>query len=46
MKFAERFEDLEIWQDSRRLLGKVYQLLNGCRDFSFRDQMQRAAFQL
>ncbi len=43
MKFAEQFEDLEIWQDSRHLYRRVYGLLKECRDFYFRDQMQRAS---
>ena len=43
MSFAERFEDLEIWQEARRLHKSVYESLHQCRDFSFRDQMRRAA---
>ena len=43
MSFAERFEDLEIWQEARRLYREVYILLRQCSDYSFRDQMQRAA---
>ncbi|MCE9543282.1 MAG: four helix bundle protein [Verrucomicrobia bacterium] len=43
MNFAEQFEDLEIWQESRRLYKVVYKLLEPCRDYSFRDQMQRAS---
>ena len=43
MSFAERFEDLEIWQEARRLYREVYGSLRGCKDYSFRDQMQRAA---
>jgi four helix bundle protein len=43
MGFAERFEDLEIWQEARRLHMGVYTLLRSCDDFSFRDQMRRAA---
>jgi four helix bundle protein len=43
MSFAERFEELEIWQDARRLYREVYGSLRSCKDYSFRDQMQRAA---
>jgi len=43
MSFARRFEDLEIWQEARRLYREVYGSLRGCKDYSFRDQMQRAA---
>ena len=43
MSFAERFEELEIWQEARRLHRELYGSLRGCKDYSFRDQMQRAA---
>ena len=43
MSFAEKFEDLEIWKDSRRLNKQLYFSLEHCRDYSFRDQMRRAA---
>lgn len=43
MSFAERFEDLEIWQEARRLYREVYVLLKQCTDYSLRDQMCRAA---
>ena len=43
MAFAERFEDLKIWQESRQLHKLVYLALDKCKDFSFRDQMRRAA---
>jgi four helix bundle protein len=43
MSFAERFEDLEIWQEARRLHKELYIAIDHCRDFSFRDQMRRAA---
>ena len=41
--FAQKFEDLEIWQESRRLNRIIYASLEDCRDYSFRDQMRRAA---
>ena len=41
--FAERFEDLRIWQQTRQLTNTVYENLADCRDYAFRDQMQRAA---
>ncbi len=43
MSFAEKFEDLEIWIEARRLNKIVYSSLEECRDYSFRDQMRRAA---
>ena len=43
MNFAERFEDLEIWKESRSLNKLLYASLESCRDFSFRDQMRRSS---
>ena len=43
MSFAQRFEELEIWQQARALNKSVYALLKKCTDYSFRDQMRRAA---
>jgi four helix bundle protein len=43
MSFAERFEELEIWQEARSLHRQIYLDLLPCKDFSFRDQMRRAA---
>ncbi len=39
----EKFEDLRIWQDGIDLVVKVYSLLNDCKDYGLRDQMQRCA---
>jgi four helix bundle protein len=42
----KNFEDLEIWKDARRLTQEIYNLSKAPRfskDFSLRDQMQRAA---
>ena len=37
------FEDLEIWKDGMRLSVSIYKLMNNCKDFGFKDQIQRAA---
>ena len=37
-----KFEDLEVWQDALQLSKQVYHELRECRDFGFRDQMQRS----
>jgi len=37
------FEDLKIWQEGMRISLTIYKLLKDCKDFSLRDQMQRAA---
>ncbi len=42
MSFAEKFEDLDIWKESRRLNQLIYSL-EDCRDYSFRDQIRRAS---
>ena len=39
----DRFEDVIAWQKAGRLVLAIYDLLKNCRDYSFRDQMQRAA---
>lgn len=38
-----RFEDLEVWQTSMKLVVKIYDLLKDSRDFGIRDQIQRSA---
>ena len=41
--FASRFEELEIWQEARRLAGEIYTAFRECRDFGFRNQIQDAS---
>lgn len=47
MEKVEKFEDLRIWQQSRKLVNKIYQLFGvgspSEKDFGFRDQVQRAS---
>jgi four helix bundle protein len=38
-----RFEDLRVWQMAVERAAEVYELFAGCRDFGFKDQIQRAA---
>ena len=40
---VQSFEDLKIWKESMRLATDLYQELKDCKDFSLRDQIQRAA---
>ena len=42
----KRFEDIESWQEARLLVRDVYTFLNDCRDFGYKDQMQRAAISI
>ena len=37
------FEKLEVWKKSCRLSVNLYKELNSCKDFSFKDQILRAA---
>lgn len=39
----QTFEDLVVWKDGMRLCVDVYALLRDCRDFGFKDQIQRSA---
>jgi len=39
----ETLEDIIAWQKSRILVNGVYQIFKISRDYSFRDQVQRAA---
>jgi len=43
MAYADRFEELEIWQEARRLNGLAYAAVRDCREYFFRDQWNRAA---
>ncbi|MDR2358258.1 MAG: four helix bundle protein [Prevotellaceae bacterium] len=43
MKKTLRFEDLEIWKESMRVCTAVYDALKTCKDFGFKDQIQRAS---
>ena len=46
MAKVERFEDLEVWQRTRQLTGKIYACARYgefSRDYGFRDQICRAA---
>jgi four helix bundle protein len=40
------FEDLRIWQESMALAVEVYKLLQHCKDFGLKDQMQRAVISI
>lgn len=39
----EKIEDLRVWQDSMLLVEEVYKLLSSCKDYGFKDQIQRAS---
>ena len=42
----EKFEELICWQKARDLAVKSYKYFNTSKDYSFRDQIQRAAISI
>ncbi|PKP09566.1 MAG: four helix bundle protein [Bacteroidetes bacterium HGW-Bacteroidetes-4] len=38
-----QFEDLEVWKESMDLKESVYKTFANCKDYSFKDQIQRAS---
>ena len=36
-------ENLYIWKESRTVVNSIYKMLSTCKDWGFRDQIQRAA---
>jgi four helix bundle protein len=40
---VDRFEDLRIWQDARIIVKEIYNDFPDCKDWGFKDQVQRAA---
>ncbi|MFH1854927.1 MAG: four helix bundle protein [bacterium] len=45
MKFT-KFEDIVAWQKAGELVISVYKIMSKNRDYSFRDQIQRAAISI
>jgi len=43
---AERFEDIIVWQKSKSFAVSIYKTFEDSRDFSFRDQIQRATISI
>jgi len=39
----KKFEDLIVWQKSGKMTLEIYDNFRNCRDFGFRDQIQRAS---
>lgn len=42
----EKFEDIIAWQKSKKLITDIYLVLTSCRDYSFKDQIQRAVISI
>lgn len=45
MKIAN-FEDIESWKEARELVKDIYRHFKGIKDYSFRDQIQRASISI
>lgn len=43
MATIRTFEDVKVWQQAKILSLEIYTAFNSCKDYSFRDQIQRAA---
>jgi four helix bundle protein len=43
MAKIEKFEDIVAWQKSKILIGGIYREFSSCKDYAFRDQIQRAS---
>ena len=43
MATVKQFEDLEVWQKSMFLVRDIYLQFCNCKDFGFKDQIQRAS---
>ncbi|MFA7286028.1 MAG: four helix bundle protein [Candidatus Paceibacterota bacterium] len=39
----ERFEDIKAWQKSKELTLYIYKVFKECKDFSFKNQIERAS---
>lgn len=36
-------ENLFIWRESRKVINRIYSIMQNCRDYGFKDQIQRAS---
>jgi four helix bundle protein len=43
MENVNCFENLEIWKEAMKLSVEIYEVVKNCKDFGFKDQIQRAA---
>ena len=41
-----RFEEIEAWKEARLLVNEIYSGFSLCRDYSFKDQVQRASISI
>jgi len=43
MATIKSFEELDIWKESMQVALQIYTLFKECKDFGFKDQVQRSA---
>ena len=47
IKFMDRsIENLFIWKESRVVVNDIYTIMDTCKDYSFKDQLQRASISI
>ena len=39
-------ENLRVWQETRTFVNAIYEMMQNCKDFSFKDQIQRASISI
>jgi four helix bundle protein len=42
----ENFEEIEAWKEARKMVLEIYRAFSDCRDFGFKDQIQRAGISI
>ena len=40
---GRNLENLKVWQDTRIFVNGIYDMMQACRDYGFKDQIQRAS---
>ena len=43
---VRNLENLRVWQETRSFVNEIYELMSNCKDYSFRDQLQRASISI
>lgn len=40
---ATKFEEIKVWQKAKELTLEIYKIFSKCRDYGFKDQIQRCS---
>ena len=43
---VRNLENLRVWQETRLFVKPIYEMMQTCKDFSFKDQIQRASISI